>query len=409
MVAQARRSKLRKLWHARVHAIPRAVVPVIGFLQRFRRKAGEGRPVRSLWAGRPILTIPVKARAERMLGVEPETLVFETYFISRAFDHDLEPWIKHPYKRSIVYPFVFLWAVWRFDRFHFFCDRGLMPQLLPRQFNALELEWYRRLKKEVFFWTYGADVRTRDATRAKGEPNCCTECPDPGLHCICDGASGLANQARIRRTATAIFSMGDMVTYTPGSRNDLWFWPVDIEAEGGKKYVPHYPDPGGTGPIRIVHASNHRYFKGTRHLVAAVERLKAEGMAIELVLVEKRPNDEALALYRTADIVFDQILIGFHGYFALEAMAMGKPVVVFIRDFEEDVLAPKECPLVPAKLDDLADVLRGLAQDRRRLHEIGRRSRAYVERHYSVRAFSARLERAYRDLGVAGITQARPA
>lgn len=358
--------------------------------------------LRSLWAGTPILTLPVKARAESLLGVQAETLVHRPYFITDAFTYNLQHILKWPHwRRALTYLAVFTWACLRYQRFHFFCDRGLLPPAGHQQFNEMELCLLRSLGKEIFCWTYGADVRTRERTLALGEPNCCTECPSPGQACICDEEAGRRNYQRLQRYATAIFSLGDMIEYTPGSRNDLYFWPLDLDADAGQRYRPCYPDPTSTAPIRVVHAPNHRGFKGTRYIIEAVQQLQAEGVPIELQLVEGVPNRQALEIYRTADIVFDQCLIGFHGYFALEALAMGKPVMVYIRDPQRYLLHPEECPLINARADQVLEVLRELVRDRQRLYELGVQGRRYIEKYFTVAAFAERLRRAYHDLGVA--------
>jgi hypothetical protein len=197
-----------------------------------------------------------------------------------------------------------------------------------------------------------------------------------------------------------MFSMGDMIEYTPGSRNNLFFWPVDLDADDGRRYAPKFPEPRDGKPVRIVHAPNHRMFKGTRFLEEAVAALRTEGVNVELVLVERVPNAQALEIYRTADIVFDQCLVGFHGYFALESLALGKPVMCFIRKPREYLLAPDECPIINVQSSTLREDIRGLVTEPRRLTEIGRRGRAYIEKYYSLSAFAERLRGAYRDLGV---------
>jgi hypothetical protein len=154
-------------------------------------------------------------------------------------------------------------------------------------------------------------------------------------------------------------------------------------------------------PVRVVHAPNHRGFKGTHYLLDAVARLQAEGQPVELQLVERVPNRQALEIYRTADIVFDQCLIGFHGYFALEALALGKPVMVFIRDPNRYLLRPGECPFVNAPADQVEAVLRELVRDRQRLHDLGKQGRRYIERYFSLEAYANRLRRTYRELGFA--------
>jgi hypothetical protein len=195
--------------------------------------------------------------------------------------------------------------------------------------------------------------------------------------------------------------MGEMFGYTPGSVDDVFYWPLDLDAEGGERYRPAYPEPAPGQPLRIVHASNHRMFKGTRFLIEAVEQLQAEREPVELVLVERVPNTRALELYRSADVIFDQCIMGNYGFFALEGMALGKPVMCFIRHPERYVLSPDECPIINTHISTLKKDLRYLLQQRQGLPEMGRRGRAYVEKHFSLPAFARRLAAAYNRIGIA--------
>jgi hypothetical protein len=368
------------------------------------RLAPKPRVRRSLWAGTPILNMAINARAERLLGVQAESLVWETYFITNDFTYDLSRWRScGPWWFQRWFPwFVLLWACFRYDRFHFYCDRTLTQF---REVSEEELKLLRSLGKEIYFYAYGADIRTRNITHALGEPNFCTECPQPGFSCVCSEQMHENNYQVLTRYATAIFSTGDTIHYTPGSRKDLFYLPVDLEAENGLRYHPQYPDVSSKAPIRVVHAPNHRGFKGTRYIIAAVERLRAEGLPLELILVEGVPNRQAIDIYRTADIIFDQCMAGGHGYFALEAMAIGKPVMVFIRDPDRYLLDPKECPLINSPPDQVEAVLRDLVRYRQRLFELGKQGRQYIEKHFSMMAFAMRLKKTYRELGA---TRRRP-
>src|SRR5215831_6829667 len=127
------------------------------------------------------------------------------------------------------------------DQVHAYVDGGILPSRRRLSFHPLELWSYRVLGIRLLVWTYGADVRTRDKTVKLGEYNCCTDCTQVGLACICDSERWRENYARVARTATAVFSMGDMIEYTPGSRNDLFFWPIDLTAQEGRRYDPVYP------------------------------------------------------------------------------------------------------------------------------------------------------------------------
>jgi len=357
-------------------------------------------PTRSLWTGAPIINMAINARAERLLGVRADSLVFETYFITRAFTYDLSSWRRLPLIGSLLPFAVLLWACLKYDRFHFYCDRGILIPHLPFRIDPGELRLLKRLRKQLFFWTYGADVRTTGRTRALGRHHCCLHCPAPGLACICDDDRGRQAYALVKRYALALFSMGDMIEYAPDSVTDLFFWPVDLDADRGRRYQPRFPDADPDRPLRIVHASNHRHFKGTDYLVAAVERLRADALPVELTLVERTPNIDALEIYRAADVIFDQCLIGFHGFLAHEAMALGKPVMAFIRKPRLYLLHPDECPILNAPPDRIEPVIRDLLADRSQLRALGERGRRYIERYHTPSAFARRLRHHYQRLGV---------
>ena len=88
--------------------------------------------------------------------------------------------------------------------------------------------------------------------------------------------------------------------------------------------------------ITIVHAPTNRIAKGSDVIIKTITNLqKKYPDKIELKLVEKLPYMEALQIYKTADIIIDQIRIGWYGAFAVEAMKMGKAVIAYIN--EEDL------------------------------------------------------------------------
>ena len=82
-------------------------------------------------------------------------------------------------------------------------------------------------------------------------------------------------------------------------------------------------------------------------MIAAVEGLDAD-----LELVEGLHHDEAFERYRDADIVVDQLNAGWYGLFAIEAMALGKPVVTFLHD---EAVAPHRGGVRHARPDRLRD------------------------------------------------------
>lgn len=360
-----------------------------------------GVPRISYWTGTPILTLSQKAASERLLGERALVVIRSTYWITQSFDVVLARWCLG--LSWLLYPLsglAFFAMLCTASRVHCFADGGILPPVRKGQIASMELWAYRLLRIPLMVWVYGADVRTRECTLKLGQYNCCTDCTQVGRACVCDSAAGASNVARLRANHATLFSMGDMIEYTPGSRNDLFYWPLDIHGLHAAKSPPSESNQDSRCKLRVVHAPNHREFKGTRYLEDAVSALQTEGVPIELVLVEKLPNHEALNVYRTADVIFDQCLIGYHGYFALEAMALGKPVMCYIRKPDEYLLHPQECPIINTHIDTLKQDLRRLVSSREELELIGRRGRQYVERHYSREAFAGRLRRAYLDLGI---------
>lgn len=364
-----------------------------GYLTRRRMRKGK---LRSLWGATPILTLPLLARCDRMLGIESQSLVFVTYVITKNFDINLnrtQNWILE--KVPVLYPaflnVVLAWALLRYDIFHFFCDRGILAPAERMGINPKELEWLSRSGKFLFTYTYGADVRTRDATLALGKYNLCAACPAPGTYCMCDDGKGSANISNIHAHATAMLAMGDMLTYVPDCQN-MHFWPVDMERIA---YVGVRKDWGN--PLRVAHVPNHPHFKGTVYLQAAVEKLRAEGHAIELMMVQGVPNEQVLEIYADADIVADQLVAGFHGYAALEAMSLGKPVLCFLRG-PEMMLDAETCPIINANPETIYDVLKQIMYGSVDLVEVGLQGRRYVECNYSLPAVAARLGEMYLEL-----------
>jgi len=75
----------------------------------------------------------------------------------------------------------------------------------------------------------------------------------------------------------------------------------------------------------VVHAPSDPEKKGTRHVVEACAQLP-----VDLDVVHGVPHDEAVERFKRADIVVDQLHYLWHGVFAIESMAYGKPVVTHL-------------------------------------------------------------------------------
>jgi glycosyltransferase involved in cell wall biosynthesis len=168
------------------------------------------------------------------------------------------------------------------------------------------------------------------------------------------------------------------------------YFPIDCEA-----WKPLY-ETGNSVPL-IVHAPNHRNVKGTDILLQACDRLKQQGLKFDLQLVERVPRNQVQEIYRQADILAEQFIIGVYGLTALEGLALGKPVLTYLS--EEHLQNPVfNLPLVNTHSDNIEEVLKALIllpQLRKRLGLAGREA---VERYQSCEAVGEVWDRIYRHL-----------
>lgn len=357
----------------------------------------QKRQLRSLWGTTPINSLPISVAADRRLGISAESLVFSTYYITSNFDICLSRHIDAVRAsgndtETAFYYLVLIWAMLSFDIFFYFFDRGILPAAeftgrLSMGINREELSLLRRAEKYLYVIPYGADYRTRRSTMALSRFNFCMDCPEIGRFCFCNDDIWPIVFQTTAAHATAVLAAGLALTQLKGARR-FDYVVVDVD-----NIDPVYPEPKPKGKINLLHVPNHPHFKGTRYLTEAVDRISATAN-VQFTFASGISNSEVMQLMREADIVIDQLIGGYFGVTTLEAMALGKPVIVYIGDWDR-VVNSAECPIINANPDTISEVLSGLLAEPARLTEIGKRSRRYVEQNYSVPALVGRLRELY--------------
>ena len=144
----------------------------------------------------------------------------------------------------------------------------------------------------------------------------------------------------------------------------------------------------GTSTVKVLHAPNHRGVKGTEFLIDAVEQLQSEGLPVELVLLERVPNETVRQAMQEADILADQFVCPGYGLAAIEGMASGLPVLCNLEREDATRLFRLysflgECPIVSTLPETLVEKLRALVTDPSLRHALGQAGRTYTEKYHS--------------------------
>lgn len=339
------------------------------------------------------------AAAERRLGLDSRCVaVFET---AQGFPADQA--MTHPAAGRLALEAARWRLFWRAIRWadvvHFtFGQSILVPHAFPdfrpeagrspaawlRRAYA-RLLWYAdlpllaRMGKRIAVTWQGDDARQRDRSLELFDISIAAEV-DEGYYPPGSDRWKRRAIARFGRHAHAMWALNpDLLHVLPPAARFMPYASLEIAA-----FAPLPASPGAASrTVRIVHAPSHRGAKGTHHVIAAVAALSAEGLMVELDLVEGVPRDEVLRRIASADLIVDQLLAGWYGGFAVEAMALGRPVVCAIRRGDLRFVPPAlahNLPVVEAWPDTLCEVLRDLVSGpRERLAALGAAGRRYVE------------------------------
>ena len=316
----------------------------------------SGAPIRVLHCPVNTAGIPwANSQALRRRGVRSDLLVFNRYKLHPEADRSLDL-AGGLLRRQLTQWPAFLELLPRYDVFHFYSSLTLVPASV--QFRIL-----RALGKRGIYHYLGSDIRGKTREQL---------------------AYGLRADAEIVGSYDAIRWVPDADVVLPG-----------IEVS---RIEPAFP--GERRRPVILHAPSSRRRKGTEHVVAACEALEAD-----LEIVEGLRHDEAFERYRNADIVVDQLNAGWYGVFAIECLALGKPVVTFLH--EEAVRRTEqaygvEVPIRSATAETLREALRPLVADAALRRQVGGASRAYAERLHDIDAIAGQLLGLYERVLTAG-------
>jgi hypothetical protein len=322
------------------------------------------------------------ATAERRMGLHSDVLVTaqDPYGYPAGINLHLER-ARSKYERYWRLALAFLRIRNRYDVFHFNSGTALL-NFPHRGLHHLELPMYPRGKK-LFVTFSGCDARQKYPTISRTAVSACRD-----EHCyggVCNSGekdrqrrAGIAKMARHVRHCWA--QNPDLLRFLPAGQSS--FLPYAVALADGDR--TGWREPGRR--LRIVHAPTQRAAKGTAHILAAVQRLeRSHPGAFDFSLVENTAHRDALKRYADADLVIDQVLVGWYGNLAVEAMLMHKPVIARIDRDDLRFVPPRMAMEVPEAIidagpDSLYPVLARCVEARAWLKQRALAGQAYAQR-----------------------------
>lgn len=291
----------------------------------------------------------VLSKAQRKMGFNSDIVSFDF----NKFEYNLDFY----YPTKLPFPLRFIEKMFNFRRisnnydvFHFHYS-----SIIP---FGMDIPIWKIQKKKVIIHHHGSDIRN------KGEPRMYEKFADK-----------------------IIVSTPDLLKWSP---NAVWVPnPISIE---DFSYVGN-ENKDKSEEINVIHASSNRAKKGTEYVIKAIDMLKTEGYKINLTLIEHMPNNKAIEYYKKADIVIDQLLIGWYGMFAMECMALGKPVCSYISEDMESYMPFN--PIINTSPENIVENLRILAENGSYRKEAGYKSRKYIKEMHDANKIAKKINNFY--------------
>jgi hypothetical protein len=276
-------------------------------------------------------------------------------------------------------------------------------EVLHYQFGITWLPWYldaywARLWRRTLLVTYhGGDCRSYSLARvlfpARGR----------------DGAEEADSDVRRRMGRlsrvchAALVADLELATYVAPVFRRVYVTPLPVHTDAE---VDRGEQRAAGRPLVVLHAPSDPEIKGTAAIVRAVEAI-ADEYPVDLRLVTGVTHEQVVRELRGADIVVDQLNSVTSGVFALEAMALGLPV---LGEIDASALPPyqTDLPIVRVTPATLERELEALVVDPARRLRLADQGRGFVARNHdpvTVAAIVLEIYRHARD-GEPGVYQA---
>lgn len=339
----------------------------------------------------------ILSRHERELGVQSDLVINYGTWLNYPADRILGVAGRMSAMDIIRRAFFGFTAPFIYDVFHYNFGRTSLYWDDWAKWNGfpfLDLRMAKKLGKPVFMTLQGCDIRLAGESDRRNEFTPCHQgkCNAYSACVSTYDAKRIWLRDHILPLCDKFFYLNPELGHYVKGGHFLPYANVDV-----MNITPAIPRAAGIP--RIVHAPSDGSMKGTKLILDALEELK-QHYEFELILVQGKPHEEAMELYRSADIVIDQVLCGWYGGFGVEVMAMGKPVLCYLREEDmkfvpDEMLA--ELPIRNIRPGSLVSDIATVLEQRDQWGKWSEESRRFVERWHNPASIAAAMVDAYQN------------
>jgi hypothetical protein len=256
----------------------------------------------------------------------------------------------------------FIYALFRFNTFYFFSGETI----LTRRLRILEFQIYKLLRKKIIMHFVGSDIRNPNHLKWLNQNVDRLSTKMKKYAQPLDWQAKLISDSQ-KYADHILVSTPDLLQIIPSAE----YYPVLIDAnhfqnECKKAAISSRSNFFKTDKIKVLHAPSNVQLKGSdaidrvlKNILKTndhIEYLNTKHLNRETGTVYTVSRYELFQLYQEADIVIDQMVIGWYGLQSIEALLSNCLVICYIDEDLKKYLYPN-CPILSANINELESKL----------------------------------------------------
>ncbi|MEW5819940.1 MAG: glycosyltransferase [Cyanobacteriota bacterium] len=286
-------------------------------------------------------------------------LVNRDYPFDRCLDIQKYPKIF----RLVILTFELVKSIIKYDYFIFLYGKSFWP-------GNYDLPVLKIFRKKIIAIFLGCEIRQRETILNLNRTY--TPCQDCTNDCSFKIKKHIASM--FEKYADKLFCQPEYDQLLENKDYEYAWVPIDID-----EWKPVINIENTT--IKIIHAPSNSQKKGTTYILDAIQKLKAEGYDINFFLAQNLSNHELKKHLEEADLIIDQLMIGWYGKLSTESMSLGKPVICWIDETLKNSV--QELPIIIANPNNIYKKLKYILDNKETLLEIGIQSRDFVFKNHN--------------------------